>query len=236
LLNDIIASSNSDILSNESLDFDTTMHVDDIANKELMMYDSENDTDSETSSQGSFYSATPPPLRRFITLQQKTDAVSFWNSSKNKKHLAFSAVQNRFKYLQFESQLYQWEKDINYTKNHKEKLKEVWNYTLKTFQNLRDANITVRDDEIRIIAIRRARQIKLDNFKACDSWVYSFKKENGIVSRKITKFVTYSHITKAEELNKNAKEFVHSVTDLCAKDNYQYNQLYNTDQSGFNLE
>jgi len=71
-------------------------------------------------------------------------------------------------------------------------------------------------------------------FIASTFWVHNFKVNHGIVSRKINKFVTKKQISSKEKLLQAFSEFVSKVKSeimLVDEDN-----VYNSDQSGFNLE
>ena len=64
--------------------------------------------------------------------------------------------------------------------------------------------------------------------------MYRFKRSVGIVSRQITKFVTKRHVADEEVLRERAAQFVSEVRKCMEK--VGGDRVYNTDQSGFNLE
>jgi hypothetical protein len=72
------------------------------------------------------------------------------------------------------------------------------------------------------------------SFKAGNWWVWNFKKNNGIVSHKITKFITQSVHTNVEELETISNAFVNDVKPLIQ--NFGEDNIYNADESGFTLE
>ena len=76
------------------------------------------------------------------------------------------------------------------------------------------------------------KKIKLDNFKASQHWISKFKTKHGIVSRKITKFVSTKTMNEEADFEKISKNFVVEVRELIPK----FNKVYNTDQSGIKLE
>lgn len=72
------------------------------------------------------------------------------------------------------------------------------------------------------------------NFRASRNWVDKIKKNNQVVSRKVTKFVSKKDIKNSEQYEKNAENFrdlVKPYVDLYGPEN-----VFNTDQSGFQME
>jgi hypothetical protein len=65
-------------------------------------------------------------------------------------------------------------------------------------------------------------------------WLWKFKRQCRIVSRKITKFVTKNYSRERDDQISTANMFVNSTKLLLQ--NFSDNQIYNTDQSGFNKE
>jgi hypothetical protein len=83
-------------------------------------------------------------------------------------------------------------------------------------------------------AIKKGNEISLQNFTASNMWLWRFKQQYRIVSRKITKFVTRNYSKDRADQIYTANLFVNSTKLLLQ--NYTDNQIYNTDQSGFNKE
>jgi len=77
-------------------------------------------------------------------------------------------------------------------------------------------------------------EVKLDNFVASVHWVTRFKEMNGLVSRKITKFVTEKHRDNMADLFISAASFVHDTKEVIQRFGVQ--RVYNSDQSGFDYE
>lgn len=73
-------------------------------------------------------------------------------------------------------------------------------------------------------------------FKASLAWLYRFKKKNKIVSRKITKVLSRSQIASLPNVNERVREFRSSFNGDMLEDGYTPDEIYNTDQSGFNIE
>lgn len=74
----------------------------------------------------------------------------------------------------------------------------------------------------------------LESFKASDTWLYNFKQRNRIVTRKITKLLSRRDVANLPNVSTNINQYRLETRDLIG--NYAPNQIFNTDQSGFNVE
>jgi hypothetical protein len=83
-------------------------------------------------------------------------------------------------------------------------------------------------------AIKRRNEISLQNFDASHQWIWKFKHQHRIVSRKITKFVTRNYSKERDNQISTANLFVNSTKSFLK--NFTDDQIYNTDQSGFTKE
>lgn len=71
-------------------------------------------------------------------------------------------------------------------------------------------------------------------FKASKKWIQSFKERNAVVSRKVTKIVSGSDIRNMEVVGTSANDFIQRFRPNFHI--YGEKNIYNTDQSGFNIE
>lgn len=118
----------------------------------------------------------------------------------------------------------------------KVKLMHIAEFTLNKLRNAIEAGLIVHDSDIKKWALEAwGEQGSGDRpFVASSKWIYNFKKAHRIVSRKITKFVSRKTIEDSANLKKSADEFVASVKPFIAE--YGPENVYNSDQSGFQLE
>lgn len=77
-------------------------------------------------------------------------------------------------------------------------------------------------------------KLKYGAFKASLYWVHNWKKRNRVVSPKITKTLSRKQIASLPDISKKIEEYRDEVKRLSLK--YQPSQIFNTDQSGFNIE
>lgn len=100
------------------------------------------------------------------------------------------------------------------------------------YEEVRTAEgITLHDENLRLMALDFCRQNQVEKFKACPTWISSFKRRYGIVSRRITAFITKKAYRSRDEIELKAQQFVRVV-----KDDMQTRPLAcfcNGDQSGF---
>lgn len=79
-------------------------------------------------------------------------------------------------------------------------------------------------------------QVGHPTFKASLAWLYRFKKKLKIVSRKITKVLSRSQIASLPNVSERVREFRRNFTGEMMEEGFTPDQIFNTDQSGFNLE
>jgi hypothetical protein len=190
-------------------------------------------TEGEPSSQSSPFSSPTKRLKEYIPFDYKKRAVEFWKSGK-KKYLSFTTVKNSFKKLKNRETLYIWEKQIENKGTRNDKLLLIYNSTVNRFIEAKNSRLIVHESDLRRWALNTNREVGLENFTASSKWIHNFKKANRIVSRKITKFVTRKYSEEMESISSRASSFVESAIPYIY--NYGSDLVYNTDQSGFNLE
>lgn len=180
-------------------------------------------------------SVCPHPVDDGIPFDYKKKVVDFWRSGK-KGHLKFDTVQVRYKKVTDRRQLTRWAKQVDEGGTRREKLIRVAKFTLKKLRNAVEAGLIVHDSDIKKWALEAWDEQESGDrsFKASSTWIYNFKKAHRIVSRKITKFVSKKTLEDSDILKKSADDFVATVQPLIAE--YGPENIYNSDQSGFQLE
>ena len=88
----------------------------------------------------------------------------------------------------------------------------------------------IHDIDITRWALQAQQQVNLLGFKASHEWVRRFKLAHQIVSRKVTKFITKKALMSKVDSNR----FIENVKYYI--DRYGIENVYNSDQSGFQLE
>lgn len=90
--------------------------------------------------------------------------------------------------------VFRWSKQVKDGGTYKLKLKKIATVTHEKFLEADADHQTVHDLDLRRWALQESRNLAPMKFKASASWLYHFNKARGIVSRKITKFVSRADI------------------------------------------
>ena len=107
-------------------------------------------------------------------------------------------------------------------------------FVFDRFIKIRNNVLPVHDQGLRRLAIAKAKQLMLDNFKGPTFWILNFKLRHQISSRKVTKIITKNHDKNFDEIMKQAKIFVRDANELFP--DFPMTHILNTDQSSFNYE
>lgn len=173
------------------------------------------------------------PEHEIVNNNYKRKAVEFWRSGKKNRY-SLSAVQNRFKKVKSVHQLYRWEHSLQKGGTRREKLIYISHYVLNHFKEANNEQRIIHDLDLRQWALEAKEQIDLPSFKAGPTWILNWKRKYKIVSRKITKFVNRSLMRDKAQLEIACQEFVSTVKPFIGL--YGTENIYNADESGFNLE
>ena len=123
-----------------------------------------------------------------IPLEYKRRAVEFWKPDNSVRPKSFETVKPRFRRSTSLRQLRRWQEQVNAGGTKLEKLKKI--YTLNKFEEGVQNNIIIHDIDIARWALKAQQEINAPGFIASRSWIQRFKIAHGIVSRKVTKFIT----------------------------------------------
>lgn len=108
----------------------------------------------------------------------------------------------------------------------------ICNYTFENFKAAIGAGLIIHDCDLKRWTLHAQKEIGQRDFcfQASDRWIQLFKK----ASRKINKFTTFKTIEDVHLLQERAEIFVNDVKQNII--NYDLPNVYNSDQSGFQLE
>ena len=171
-----------------------------------------------------------PPYRYNI---RKKNAVDYWRNVGGKQR-ALKTVQHRYKKVTCKKDLYRWESQVSNGGTKHEKLQFISKNTYEEFLKARKENKIVHDIDLKRWALKYAACVFHDTFRASKNWLANFKMKFNIVSRKITKFVTKKYTSDELETLTAATTFVEEIAEIINKSTAEC--VFNTDQSGFNLE
>jgi len=190
----------------------------------------------EASSQESLFTASSPERKhRKVTLDQKKAAVDFWRSAKSGKR-SLSAVMNRYRYVKSVDDLKNFERSVHRGQSYREKATIISCHVFEKFLDARRKMLPVHDNDLRRWAIEKGCEVKACSFRASDTWIFRFKKDYGITSRKITKFVNARSVMNQVDIENAAMCFVHDCREEFEVGGFARNEIFNSDQSGFQKE
>lgn len=172
-----------------------------------------------------------------VTFGYKKNAVQYWTGCGRRKLRSLQVVQNRYRRVTSREQLYQWQEQLELNGTYVEKIKNICEFTLKQCKNALQSGSIFHDIDIRRWGLQAKSELGYDGlleFIASAKWVKNFKKAHRIVSRKVNKFISRRTFEEADELKENADKFVNDVKNVIPS--YGFHNVYNTDQSGFQLE
>ena len=227
--------------SYQFLDYDTYEPDDEIIDLEEIFNETDDESDNESpetqgtqSSTSSFTNPIQTP-KVFIPFEYKRRAVEYWQRGKTKKY-KYVTVKNQFKQIRSRKQFDRWKIQVQQSGDRVEKLRIVFEFAAQKFKNAREKKLNVSDLDVKRWAINKAREVGLDGFKASNYWLWKFKNSIRVVNRKVTKFVTQNYNTESININETADLFVKSSQQHFKDKNYSKSEIFNSDQSGFNLE
>jgi hypothetical protein len=144
----------------------------------------------------------------------------------------FTSINHLFNRVRHPIYLDRYRKYVNNAGIRLKKLISIKDFVFEKFLKARECKLPVHDIDLKRWAVAKATELQFPEFLACDTWIYSFKSDFNIVSRKITKLVTTKDCqidtySQSQEFLKEARELLSRVPPSC---------VINTDQSGFYYE
>lgn len=148
---------------------------------------------------------------------------------------SFTSIQHRFRRVKDQRYISRFRSYLTNLGTAREKYIKIANYVWEKFKLSREQHRAVHDIDLRRWALEKGRELELASFKASTWWVNSFKKNNRIVSRRVTKFVSFRHIETVEEIE-NSAAILHVQLQNDVYPKFTHDQIFNTDQTGYNYE
>ncbi|XP_076165796.1 uncharacterized protein LOC143145892 [Ptiloglossa arizonensis] len=213
-------------------DYVTTLEYEDLARPQEYEFVEEGNIEENVSS-NEFDERCVSGESGNVDLNYKSRAVEFWRSGE-KTRRTLDSVQHKFRKVKSVKQLYQWEETLARGGTRREKILSIVKYVLDKFQAAMNQGSFVHDMDIKQWTLEAKEDVDLPTFKAGHTWIMNFKKAHNIVSRKVTKFISRSTQRDKQQLQLTSTDFVNRVKPYIAM--YNPNNVYNADESGFNLE
>jgi hypothetical protein len=172
-----------------------------------------------------------------FSLQYMKKAVSCYDEkdpNTGKRKHSWNSFHHSFKNVTGRKCLSRFRKYIAAHGTKKVKLDEIDSFTYNCFEKAREQLLSIHDIDLKLFALKKAREVGDNTFVAGHHWLCDFKRRHGICSRKITKLVTKSEVENKETIHQSADDFVVEVQKMLPK--YKPENVINTDQSGLAFE
>ena len=115
-----------------------------------------------------------------------------------------------------------------------DKVRAMNRHVYNAFSEARRKRQPVHGRMIQRWAKQYSSQINLTDFRASDSWLTSFKRRYGIVSRKVTNYIGRSELANVPTIAANILAFGGIYTNSSVP--FDKSEIWNFDQTGFNYE
>ncbi|CAF4656812.1 unnamed protein product, partial [Rotaria sp. Silwood2] len=109
------------------------------------------------------------------------------NPLTGKRRRSWKSVKRRFRRVTDFSYLSRFRSYIEKGGTQKQKLENINNYVYNKFEQARELFLPVHDLDLRRWALKKAEQESLHDFIASEKWLFNFKIQYSICSRKVTK-------------------------------------------------
>lgn len=214
-----------EIEEEESLDFENSFDIPEVE----VVTDNENDENEEDTNCNV---KEIECINDQIPFEYKKCAVDFWINKDNKRSL--TSVKHTFRKVTCIRQLRRWQQQVHQGGTRFEKLKKISSYTLQKFQDALNKRMLIHDIDIARWGLKAQQEINVPEFTASHMWVHNLKKKHNIASRKVTKFVTKKSLQSRESQQTESNRFIQNVKYHI--EHFGLTNIYNSDQSGFQLE
>ena len=151
-----------------------------------------------------------------------------------KRHRSWRSIHNRYKSIPDQAYISRFRKYVGQHGTKREKTQNVNEVVVKKIVNAREHFLPIHDLDIQRWALKAAKEMKLENFRASDFWLLNLKHKYNLCSRKITNFVSKGEVKNQKDIEKSELEFVQEYHKLAPK--YHAKDILNTDQVGVEKE
>ncbi|CAF4196742.1 unnamed protein product, partial [Rotaria magnacalcarata] len=167
-------------------------------------------------------------MKRAVDYFDETDATT------GQRKRNWCSVKHMFRRIPNPQYITRFRKYVEAGGTKKQKIDDIDTYVYRQFENARHKFLAVHDIDLRRWGLQKARELNLNSFEASEKWLLSFKHRHRICSRKVTQLVTKRHIETRQEIDEAATNFVSETLKFIEQ--YNPNEILNTDQVGINIE
>uniref|UniRef100_A0A914PLT1 HTH CENPB-type domain-containing protein n=1 Tax=Panagrolaimus davidi TaxID=227884 RepID=A0A914PLT1_9BILA len=176
-----------------------------------------------------------PPESKRVRLEDKYPRET-WEEiiEKSDKGWSFTTIQSKHRKLSDRKEISRMKEYLKNDGSKIQKFNDINVGVLQEFLDMRSELEEIHDRDIVDSALKVADELGLTTFKASEAWLYRFKKNNGIVSRKINAVVTKAQLRNQPELNEVVDEFRGNMKTVIADNRLE--KVFNADQTAIKQE
>lgn len=197
-------------------------------------YDSDEEVDDTQASQGSLYQPSEEQKSDSLPDSYLEKAHQYRFSCADPKGRSLSSIQSHYRRITSMSVLskYAARRAKKQGMKKEEAVKLIGHRVLEQFKENVSQHKVIKDRHLRQWGLQiKSEVVPHIDFKASHGWCQVFKRRNGIVSRKTTKFVTKVYASDQHDLTQESREFVTKVKTMAIIKKMHPSQLLNADQS-----
>jgi hypothetical protein len=151
-------------------------------------YDEMTDTEESDDDVDDYNENEHSDLKNHFTLEEIEHIVEWVDQHPNAR---FATISHYFKKIKSMNYIPRFRKYIENNGTRLEKLKQIKEFMFNQFYLKRAIEKeAVHDTDLELYAIQKARELEWDKFVASKSFINTFKRENGISSRRVNKIIT----------------------------------------------
>ena len=151
-----------------------------------------------------------------------------------KRRRSWKSIHHAYKRIPAQTYISRFRNYIEQQGTKRQKGQHIDEMVFKRFTEVRQNSLMVHDVDIQRWALKVAKEIKVDEFRASDGCLKNFKARNGIVSRRVTNIVTKHEVKNEEFIEKSKEDFIKDFN--VHSSHFHLSEVLNTDQVGIEKE
>lgn len=196
LLNSIISCHEFTVESETSLDYIS----DDLTEDDIDQYVVSDDCESDPDFNDTGDDENGVLLQKF-SLDYMKKVIEYYdekNPLTGKRRRSWKGVKRRFKRVTYSTYISRFRAYIEKGGTRTQKWENVNNYVYHKFEQARESYLPVHDLDLRRWGLEKAKQELFHDFIASEKWLFNFKTQHNICSRKVTKVSNLSPLFTIE--------------------------------------
>uniref|UniRef100_A0A914YV56 HTH CENPB-type domain-containing protein n=1 Tax=Panagrolaimus superbus TaxID=310955 RepID=A0A914YV56_9BILA len=180
------------------------------------------------------YSDTEAKTKDRKFLEQKYPQETWIEIIEKYNTTKFTSIQHNYRKLKDRHEILRMKQYLTTGGSTFHKYEKIDEFVINEFIKWKQDFQIVHERDLVDAAMSAADSLGMENFKASEFWIRSFKRRHRIVSRKITNFIATKDLAQEESIQDRIVSFRDEFSKLIR--DRPLNGVYNTDQTGIQLE